>query len=93
MSTADPTKFKIAKTVRVKGIALCITLLPGTQRLVFGSSDFNVYELDLAADKPQPVEFTGDGHQSYVTGIARTADLKNESQFAPSMRTTNGFAM
>jgi WD40 repeat protein len=74
MSTADPTKFKIAKTARVKGIAFCITQLPGTQRLVFGSSDFKVYELDLATEKPQPVVYTGEGHQSYVTGIARAAD-------------------
>lgn len=74
MSTADPTKFKVAKTARVKGIAFCITQLPGTQRLVFGSSDFKVYELDLATEKPQPVAYTGEGHQSYVTGIARASD-------------------
>lgn len=74
MSTADPAKFKIAKTARVKGIALCVTQLPGTQRVIFGSSDFKVYELDMAVEKPQPVEYTGDGHQSYVTGIARVGD-------------------
>jgi WD40 repeat protein len=70
MSTADPTKFKVSKTARVKGIALCVTHLPGTQRVFFGTSEFKVSEIDLAAEKPQPVEFTGEGHQSYVTGIA-----------------------
>lgn len=70
MTTADPTKFKVAKTARVKGIAMCVANLPGTPRLFFGSSDFKVYELDMAAEKLQPVEFTGEGHQSYVTGAS-----------------------
>lgn len=74
MSTADPTKFKVAKTVRVKGIAMCIEHLPGTQRVIFGTSEFKVCELDLAAEKPQPVDYSGEGHQSYVTGIARTGN-------------------
>lgn len=73
MSIADPTKFKVVKTARVKGIALCVAELEGTHRLVYGSSDFKVYELDLATEKPQPVEYTGEGHHSYVTGVARAA--------------------
>jgi WD40 repeat protein len=68
MTSADPTKFKVTKTVRSKGIALCIANLPGTQRLFVGSSDFKVYEINLAAEKPESIEFTGEGHQSYVTG-------------------------
>ena len=70
MSAADPTKFKITKTSRVPGISLCIALLPQTQKLFVGGSDFKVRELDMAIDKPQPVEFSGEGHQSYVTGAA-----------------------
>lgn len=70
MSTADPTKFKVAKSARVPGISLCIALLPQSQKLFVGGSDFKVRELDMAAERPQPVEFTGDGHQSYVTGAA-----------------------
>ncbi len=70
MSLADPTKFKITKTVRLPGISLCIALLPQSQKLFVGGSDFKVRELDMAADKPQPVEFTVEGHQSYVTGAA-----------------------
>lgn len=70
MSTADPTRFKVARTSRTRGIALCIANRPGTQRVFYGSSDFKVYELDLAAEKPESVEFTGEGHQSYVTGAA-----------------------
>ena len=70
MSTADPMMFTVSKTARTKGIAFCIANLRGTQRLFFGTSEFKVYELDMAAEKPQPVEFTGEGHQSYVTGAA-----------------------
>lgn len=70
MPAADPTKFKVAKTIRSKGIAMCIANLPGTGRLFYGSSDFKVYELNAAAEKPESVEFTGEGHQSYVTGAA-----------------------
>ena len=70
MTTADPTQFKIAKSVRVPGISLCVALVPQTQRLLVGGSDFNVREIDMASDKPQPIEFTGEGHQSYVTGAA-----------------------
>ena len=70
MPAADPTKFKVAKSIRSKGIALCIANLPGTGRLFYGSSDFKVYELDLSAEKPESLEFSGEGHQSYVTGAA-----------------------
>jgi len=67
---ADPTQLKVTKTVRIKGIALSLTALAGTQKVYFGSSDFGVHEVDLAADKAEPVAFTGDAHQSYVTGVA-----------------------
>ena len=41
---------------------------PDGRRVVFGGSDFKVYDVDLAADKPEPKEL--DGHDSYVTGVA-----------------------
>ena len=69
---ADPSSLKVARTVRSKGIALCIAVLPGTQRVFFGTSEFKVCELDFSVEKSEIVEFPGEGHQSYVTGIAVT---------------------
>ncbi|MBM4077081.1 MAG: hypothetical protein FJ267_15735, partial [Planctomycetes bacterium] len=66
--TFDPTQFRIAKKVSIKGIAFCLAKVPESDRLIFGSSDFKVYEVDLSSEQPQPLEFSGDGHQSYVTG-------------------------
>ena len=43
--------------------------MPGTRRLIFGGSDFQVYDVDLAAEKPEP-KALGQGHESYVTGLA-----------------------
>ncbi len=68
--SADPTKFKVARTIRLKSIGLCIARLPQTERLFVGGSDFKVYEINLTAENPEPIEFQGEGHQSYVTGAA-----------------------
>ena len=67
---ADPTQIKVAKTIRLKSIGLCIARRPQTDRLFVGGSDFRVYELNLADEKPEPIAFQGEGHQSYVTGAA-----------------------
>lgn len=72
MPTADPTKLKVTKNVGINSIALCVARVPNSQRLFFGSSDFKIYDVDLAAEKPEPKALTGDGHQSYVTGVALT---------------------
>jgi len=71
MSSSDPTRLKRVKDFGISGIAFCVARVPGTGRLYFGNSDFNVYEVDALADKPQPAAFEAEGHQSYVTGIAR----------------------
>jgi len=68
--SADPTKLAVAKTVRLRSIGLCIARLPQTERLFVGGSDFKVYEIDMAIEKPELIEFQGEGHQSYVTGAA-----------------------
>jgi len=70
MSLADPTRLKVTKDFNVSGIALSVARVPGTDRLYYGNSDFKLYEVDALADKPQPVAFEGEGHQSYVTGVA-----------------------
>ena len=54
-------------------MVFALARVPETRRLVFGGSDFHVYEVDLTADKPEPRALGGQGHESYVTGVA-TAD-------------------
>lgn len=72
MSNSDPTKLKLTKNFGIPGIAMCVARVPNSGRIVFGSSDFKLYEVDCAAEKPEPKAFTGEGHQSYVTGVALT---------------------
>jgi hypothetical protein len=59
---------KAIKDISIPGIAFTLARVPGSNRLLFGSSDFKVYDLDLSASKPEP-KALGE-HQSYVTGIA-----------------------
>ena len=42
--------------------------LPGGRRLAFGGSDFGVYDVDFAQEKPEPRKLGA--HESYVTGVA-----------------------
>jgi WD40 repeat protein len=65
---ADPPKFKVAKELSREDIFLSLARVPGTERVFLGSSDGNVYSLDCAAEKWQPVAMPG--HKSYVTGLA-----------------------
>lgn len=64
--------FKLEQTQewRCNDIVFGLARVPETQRLLIGSSDFGVYEFDVAAEKPERIEFTGDRHQSYVTSLA-----------------------
>jgi len=52
-------------------ILFCMARAADSSRVFCGSSDFKVYELDLAADEPARRTFSG--HRSYVTGAALTA--------------------
>jgi len=69
--SADPTELKVKKEYPTKGIAFCLATLPGTKRVFYGSSDFKVYEIDFAAEKPESKPLEGTGHESYVTGLVR----------------------
>lgn len=66
-------QLKSLKEIGTPNILLCVARVPGSERLIVGSSDFNVYEIDIAAEKPEFISFNGEGHQSYVTGVALTA--------------------
>lgn len=69
MLSSDPTKLKMTKEIGLPSIAFCVARVPNSGRLIFGSSDFKLYDVDVLAEKPQPISFGGEGHQSYVTGV------------------------
>ena len=74
MSIADPTQLKIRKNLQFDGIFFCLARPPQTERLFCGRSDFSVCEIDTSAEKPKPVAFSGEAHQSYVSGMALLED-------------------
>ena len=73
-----PSKIEEAKKVNRQDMAFCLSLRPDTEQAVFGSSDAQLYEIDLSEEKPEAVAFgNGDrdgGHSSYITGLARSSD-------------------
>src|SRR5262245_1032948 len=68
MPAANPDTLKVVKDISRKDILFALARVPNSSRLFLGSNDFKVYELDLAADKPEAKELGG--HDSYVTGVA-----------------------
>lgn len=52
-------------------ILFSIERIPGSEQLFVGSSDFQVYSFDASQEKPERRAFVGEGHTSYVTGMAR----------------------
>jgi WD40 repeat protein len=48
--------------------------VPGAGRVFSGASDFKVYDVDLAADKPDETTKELVGHKSYVLGAALAGD-------------------
>lgn len=65
--TINPEKIKQVRDLPRPDILFGITRLPGSQRFFLGSSDFKIYEIDLANPKP---EFKAIGaHDSYVTTV------------------------
>jgi hypothetical protein len=61
---------KLVKKLDRKDMIFCLAHVPGTQQVVFGSSDFHVYEVDLGLAKPAARILRGPSHESYVTGLA-----------------------
>ena len=66
----DPKLLKRIADWRSDDILFSIARLPDSERLFVGSSDFRVYEFDVSVEKPERVQFEGEGHRSYVTGAA-----------------------
>jgi WD40 repeat protein len=59
---------KVVKDIPSRGTAFAIVRVGDGKRLLFGSSDFKVYDVDLTQAKPEPKPL-GE-HSSYVTGLA-----------------------
>lgn len=71
----DPSKLKIAQEWPAQDIVFCLEASDEANKIWFGSSDAGVYELDLTTEKPERRRLQGDGHSSYVTGMARIGDV------------------
>lgn len=69
---ADPTKLKVAKSFDHADFFFGLARIPDSSRVFVGCSDSKVYEVDLAAEKPEWKEMVG--HESYVTGVARAGN-------------------
>ncbi|REJ93766.1 MAG: hypothetical protein DWQ34_09990 [Planctomycetota bacterium] len=67
----DPKQLRKETQWTSQDVLFGIARLPETSTLFIGSSDFGVYAFDAAAESPERVAFSGDGHSSYVTGVAR----------------------
>lgn len=59
---------KIVKELPRKEMTFALAHVPGGRRVLFGGSDFQVYDVDLAKEKPEPRRLGG--HDSYVTSLA-----------------------
>jgi WD40 repeat protein len=65
---ANPEKLKLVKDHSFKAICFSAARVGDSSRVFVGTSDFKVYEVDLAAPKVEPKELYA--HGSYVTGVA-----------------------
>ena len=59
---------KMVKELSLKEMVFGLARVPGARRLIFGGSDFSVYDVDFAQEKPEPKALGK--HESYVTGVA-----------------------
>lgn len=66
MSNAKPENLKVVKEVGRKEIFFSVARQPDSTRLFLGASDSKIYDVDVMAEKPEPMEMVG--HESYVTG-------------------------
>src|SRR5690349_4976849 len=66
---STPT-LKLVKELKRQEIIFALARVRGTRRVVFGGSDFKVYDVDLDRDGSEPRALGGPGHDSYVTGLA-----------------------
>lgn len=70
---ANLDALKLTKDFSSKGVLFSIARVPQSSRAFLGSSDFKVYDIDLAAAKPEPKELGA--HDSYVTSVALAGNV------------------
>src|SRR5437762_2893006 len=68
MAATNPESLKVVTQLSRPGSVFALKRVPDSRRFLFGGTDFKVYDVDLAADKPEPRELGA--HESYVTGLA-----------------------
>lgn len=68
MPTADPTQLKVLRHVDRPGICFGMAREANSAVVYHGSSDGNVYGVDLAVEKREPRDFLG-GHSGYVLAV------------------------
>jgi len=66
----DPIQLHRTHQWQSPHILFSLTRVPHRERVLVGSSDFQIYELDFAAETLEATAFTGAGHSSYVSGLA-----------------------
>jgi WD40 repeat protein len=59
---------KLVKELSRKEIVFGMARVPGSKRVLFGGSDFQIHDVDFALEKPEAKALGG--HESYVTGVA-----------------------
>ncbi|MFT7642740.1 MAG: WD40 repeat protein [Pirellulaceae bacterium] len=67
---SDPNKLKEVKRIGRQDIPFCLARVPDSGRIFFGSSDYKVYDANLADEKPNDTVKELAGHNSYVLGAA-----------------------
>lgn len=67
----DWTKLHRVSAVPCSDILFALAIRSDNGALLVGSSDASVYQLDMSTEKPERIKFSGDGHRSYVTGLAQ----------------------
>lgn len=80
-TTVDPKRLRRVGQWPSSDILFSIVRIPHSERIIVGSSDAGVYQLDVTAEKPERVRFAGDGHQSYVTGLALAGETLVSSSY------------
>ena len=76
MNTLTPAynKIEVAKSFDLPAIAFCAAVGSESDNVFVGCSDFAIYRVNTAAEKPTATPLTEKAHSSYVTGMVCTGD-------------------
>jgi WD40 repeat protein len=67
MASTNPNNARPVKKLALPGDLLSVARLPGSERVFVGGYDGRLHDIDLSAEKPQPMSWAG--HVSYVSGL------------------------